>query len=1064
MRRREQAPLWAALLAAFALAWAQGGAWRVESAALDPVLQERLASATRGREFGVFVHGATTDAAREAVRESGLRMFDVFERAAVVFAVGSASAIERASKHPGVSSLEGDRPIEFYLDTAHKATRGDAAQQGFTAGGSSVPGADGSGVSIAVLDSGIDGTHPMFQQDGTSKVVRNVKLVCYYLGVPCTGSPGNARDQYFRESPTNDTDSISAGGHGTHVAGIAAGADVTTLDGRVLRGAAPGARLVGVSIGHSLSIYGAAAGLNWVLEHQAAPCGEPDPECPPIRVVNNSWGTGGEFDPHDTITKLSDLLVRNGVVVVFAHGNGGGDGSENNSNPFAVNPTPGVVSAANYDDEDRGTRDGSLDSTSSRGQKGRPGTYPDVSAPGSDITSACRAQLTICRGADVDPDYGTISGTSMSAPVVAGIAAQLIQADPSLTPGGIEEILEDTAYKFAAGGRYESDPGKRGSSTSFDKGHGLVDVKAALARVRGVSLSDPAPPAQAAPFECNQGSRIAVDGRGDTWFAKVFLGSNEIEAPPHEPAMDLVGGRLAFDDAAKRLEATVELADLSALSSQPSPIAWQVTFDYDDGRYYLEAYRDPAGGERFTFGQLLDVRIHYVDVSGAIDVAADTVSISVTNAQLESVDVKALQAGDRLSGISLIARHAARTDVTTVGPARDSAESPCTFVIGTGVKAPPAPTIDASLSATTTSYAWTSGPFTRTPSLGGLVFGDACTSSDDPRCDRKRIEITVPAIGATLAVTTTSTDEKADFDLYVFGPDGEEIGSSAGGDSEEEVVVRITDGGVYTVAVSPYFASGSSYSGRASIDTSPPLSEVPAAGSYDGTIDPGGGYSWTGGGVHANPLFRCSGIITSLCDTERIWTKVPASGATLTVDVTHHGDPDYTDLLVYVFDPSGERVAQSESGGAEHRLTAFVTTPGVYSVAVTGLAAGGSYDAKAALDRGPGSASAPGRVETKAPSEKAPKKTAVRPRSEKKAPAQSAALPPPEVAGPPEPTEAVGEVAPPTRDKVHAERGGVAGRQAGRAAALALLAATGAAMAGARLGAGRPRRRSRPGS
>jgi serine protease AprX len=75
----------------------------------------------------------------------------------------------------------------------------------------------------------------------------------------------------------------------------------------------------------------------------------------------------------------------------------------------------------------------------------------------------------------------------MAAPYVAGVVAQLFQADPTLTPAEVESILESSAHPFTAGGAYESDPA--GGTTSFDKGHGLVDVFAALGAVQPVTTS-----------------------------------------------------------------------------------------------------------------------------------------------------------------------------------------------------------------------------------------------------------------------------------------------------------------------------------------------------------------------------------------------------------------------------------------------------------------------------------------------------------------------------------------------------------------------------------------------
>jgi serine protease AprX len=140
---------------------------------------------------------------------------------------------------------------------------------------------------------------------------------------------------------------------------------------------------------------------------------------------------------------------------------------------------------ASYDDLDTGTRNGVVSDFSSRGAPGQPATYPDISAPGSNITSACRPYLVIC-STGLDPHNGpgpldlatfnTISGTSMATPHIVGIVAQLLQVSPNATPAQIENAIKSTAFKFTDGAPYEA----VGSyTTSVDKGTGLVDAYSA---------------------------------------------------------------------------------------------------------------------------------------------------------------------------------------------------------------------------------------------------------------------------------------------------------------------------------------------------------------------------------------------------------------------------------------------------------------------------------------------------------------------------------------------------------------------------------------------------------
>ena len=461
---------------------------------LSPWLSRHLGTLGATDRLRVAVRATSLDAALGLVGRTGLQVQQRWPLVDTVVAVGTATQVRALRGLPGLVRVDGDRPLDYTLQTSHRATRSDQAYaQLRTPSGTRL---DGAGVSIAVIDSGIDGTHPMFTRSGRSTVVRNVKNVCGIEPDP------SLSETCFRQVPTNDTDTISGGGHGTHVAGIAAGVPVTTTTpaGTQLRGSAPGARLVGLSVGAAIGLLDAAAAQNWVLEHQRRPCasaaqqaGAIDPACPPIRVTNHSYGpvaTEGEdntFDASSISVVLQRALVKKGVVAVYAAGNDGGDGSFAATNPDAMDPTPGIVMVASYDDAQTGSMNNRLSTFSSRGKKGAPGTFPDVSAPGDKITSACRTTLVICQGAPSfdGGNYQTISGTSMASPYVAGVVAQMLAAKPATTPARAEDLLEDTAHRFAAGGAYVTDPRNGTTPTSFDKGHGLVDVLGALSVLQG---------------------------------------------------------------------------------------------------------------------------------------------------------------------------------------------------------------------------------------------------------------------------------------------------------------------------------------------------------------------------------------------------------------------------------------------------------------------------------------------------------------------------------------------------------------------------------------------------
>ncbi|MEA2446697.1 MAG: serine protease AprX, partial [Actinomycetota bacterium] len=457
------------------------------------------------------VPGATLDAGVVAATTSGLTTGTTYPAIKVFVAFGTPEQFTDLARSTSIEYIEANAPIELNTDTSHRSTRGQNLLDGeVTLPDGSV--IDGSGVGVAVVDSGIDGTHP----DLASRMGGNVKIVCT---VPMASATQFTPFEECRGPktavPLEDTDTTSAGGHGTHVAGIVAG-DGTFSEGR-FHGAAPGSTLYGVSVGTFLTVENALDGLAWVLENH-------DKVSPEIKVVNNSWGSVyADYDPdnavfHKATWKLQDALVRDGVSVVMAAGNAYGSGFKPTTTAECINPTPGVVCVANFADGDTGTRDGGIDGSSSRGEWDRPETWPDVAAPGTNITSTCRAYLPVCALLDssggANENYATFTGTSMAAPDVAGIVAQIYQANSNLTPAQVENLLEDTAYKFDWGTKYGLFPDETNpdNSSSFEKGHGLVD---ALAAVRVTLGLDPAPgpsefPAGSPQLPVREASGIAL--------------------------------------------------------------------------------------------------------------------------------------------------------------------------------------------------------------------------------------------------------------------------------------------------------------------------------------------------------------------------------------------------------------------------------------------------------------------------------------------------------------------------------------------------------------------------
>ncbi|MER7488594.1 S8 family serine peptidase [Streptomyces sp. NPDC126497] len=243
-------------------------------------------------------------------------------------------------------------------------------------------GYDGKGVKIAVLDTGVDATHPDLKGQVTAS--KNFS------------SAATAGDKV---------------GHGTHVASIAAGTGARSKG--TYKGVAPGAKILNGKVLDDAG-YGDDSGILAGMEWAAAQGAD---------VVNMSLGAGDtpEVDPLEAA--VNKLSAEKGVLFAVAAGNEG---------PQSVG-SPGSADAAltvgAVDDKDK------LADFSSTGPRVGDGAIkPDVTAPGVDVTAASAKGNDIAEEVGEKPaGYMTISGTSMATPHVAGAAAILKQQHPEWT-------------------------------------------------------------------------------------------------------------------------------------------------------------------------------------------------------------------------------------------------------------------------------------------------------------------------------------------------------------------------------------------------------------------------------------------------------------------------------------------------------------------------------------------------------------------------------------------------------------------------------------------------------
>ena len=436
----------AAMIVAFLANPDSGGARTSPGVTVDPDLKQELASLSDGEatEAIVTFEGDVSQTNLEAVRQTGVAVH-TFDELPMVAVQGTEAQIGGLFSLNGAVSVWGNERLEYLLDESVPLIGADKIQNdlGYT----------GEGVGVAVLDSGVDGTHPDVSYP--ERMVQNVKI----LGVPNFFENERGTGATYVEDQAN-TDTSS--GHGTHVAGTVGG-DGTASDGQYT-GVAPGSDLVGIGAGDALFILYALEGFDYALANQ---------DEYNIRVISNSWGTSGEFDAKDPINVASKEAHDRGITVAFAAGNEGP--GEDTLNPYSVAPWVIGVAAGEKDDQ-------TLADFSSRGRPGDNLYHPDITAPGVNIVSArAKTGSTINALAAADdattiepeylPFYTTASGTSMATPHVSGTVALLLDANPNLTPDQILNTLTGTATPMPYG--------------EFEAGAGYLDAYAAVNQVTG---------------------------------------------------------------------------------------------------------------------------------------------------------------------------------------------------------------------------------------------------------------------------------------------------------------------------------------------------------------------------------------------------------------------------------------------------------------------------------------------------------------------------------------------------------------------------------------------------
>lgn len=428
-------------------------------AIVDKKLKTALLTATKPVQVIVTFNGnaAPTTANIALLKSLGITKGITYKALPMAGVLATAAQVDALAKRTDVKSLYLNRKLTYYNynDTYLTGVKRLRSDKVITTKNKGVP-LSGKGVAVLINDSGVDGTHEDIKL-GThlvQNVLGSTNLNSLSALLPVT---------YLEGVPNTDTNS----GHGTHCAGTVGGTGARS--GGKYEGVAPGANLLGYGSGGALFILDALGGYDYTLTHQYQYG---------IRVISNSWGTSGDFEPFDPVNLASKKAFDRGIVSVFAAGNDG-PGSDTH-NPYAI--APWVISVG------AGDKNGKLAEFSSRGVKGEKGTFtldgqswtfynsPSVVAPGVDVVSTRTVAPVSSLSAEMDaellepghvPFYTHMSGTSMATPHVAGIIALMLEANSSLTPAQVKQILQKTATNMP-------------NRESWEVGSGYVNAYAAV--------------------------------------------------------------------------------------------------------------------------------------------------------------------------------------------------------------------------------------------------------------------------------------------------------------------------------------------------------------------------------------------------------------------------------------------------------------------------------------------------------------------------------------------------------------------------------------------------------
>ena len=427
-------------------------------------IEGRTIESPNGRFVAGFEDGVPRSLVRRLSR-TGLTRVVPLRTIGAAIVEGPADAVEAIARWGVTEYVEPDGRARFLNYQTEEQTGEGAAK----AGRPPLPrGLTGEGVTVAVVDSGVDTNHP----DLKDRVAQRLFFEATWAADDVVG-PGE-RDVLYESVPAPNTAVTT---HGLSVGGVLAGSGEAAQGGVNMEGVATGATIVDFVVCCSgIAITQAAQqegwGTDFLIAYDYMIRHRDDPQYPGgIRVATNQWGfSPAEPYPREALVEVLERAIDSGITLVFAAGN------EGPAEDTVIEPQKLVddivtvgVSCPAIDGFDAWANDGAgaacgygdIAVYSSRGRE------IDVVAPAAGIwapkyiTAAAGNQDTAePRPGASDPAatannrtwYGVFGGTSAAAPYISGVVALMLEVDPELTPADIDAILERTARDFGPKG------------------------------------------------------------------------------------------------------------------------------------------------------------------------------------------------------------------------------------------------------------------------------------------------------------------------------------------------------------------------------------------------------------------------------------------------------------------------------------------------------------------------------------------------------------------------------------------------------------------------------------